>query len=168
MLAVRTLRESAPAARRGTATSHLKECLGRGGEGRGGVLLYVVPSDISKARCCGGDEMEKKQKKKVGAAFQRCPRLRRGGTKNKTGSNGERRRAKRRKHVIVSPGRSDTNRPLPVALEALARQVMLRCRCMQSHEPMLIWVGGGDAGGGGGSFCRRKKKRKELHGCSVC
>lgn len=56
--------------------------------------------------------------------------------------------------MIVSPGRSDTNRPLPVALETLARQVMLRCRCMQSHEPMLIW------GGGGGSFCRRKKKER--------
>lgn len=65
LLAVRTLPESAPAARRGTATSHLKECLGRGGEGRGRVLLYVVPSDISKARCCGGDEMEKKQKKRL-------------------------------------------------------------------------------------------------------
>lgn len=28
--------------------------------------MYVVPSDISKARCCGGDEMEKKQKNKKG------------------------------------------------------------------------------------------------------
>lgn len=130
---------------------------GRGVEGRDGLGFFCTSfGQISRKHDAAAEMKWKRNKetKKVGAAFQRCPRLggggRGGGKKtNKTGSNGERRRAKRSKHVIVSPGRSDTNRPPPVAFETLACQVMLRCRCMQSHEPMLIWGGRGRGRGRG-------------------